>query len=99
MADGVVTVTAFFRVRAGDESRFLEAAEEVARTTRAEDGCVEYRLHRHRERPGSFALYENWRSQSDLDGHLASPHIRVFLGAVEPILDEEIAVDLWNEIR
>ncbi|MFE7776238.1 putative quinol monooxygenase [Streptomyces sp. NPDC057445] len=46
--------------------------------TRQESGCLEYHFHEDRNDPGVFVFYEAWRSQADLDAHLALPHIQVF---------------------
>ena len=98
MPDEKVAVTAVFQIAPGGEDEFVEAAQRVVPPTRAEPGCIEYRLHRHLARPGSFALYEGWRSQADLDRHLATPHIAAFLAQIEPVLAGEVAVELWREI-
>ncbi|MEV6756829.1 putative quinol monooxygenase [Streptomyces sp. NPDC051214] len=46
--------------------------------TRQEPGCLEYHFHEDRDEPGVFVFYEAWRSQGDLDAHLALPHMRAF---------------------
>ncbi|MEU1122485.1 putative quinol monooxygenase [Streptomyces sp. NPDC005899] len=46
--------------------------------TRQEPGCLEYHLHEDRNDPGVFVFYEAWRSQADLDAHLALPHMQAF---------------------
>ncbi|GAA2662846.1 putative quinol monooxygenase [Streptomyces lunalinharesii] len=46
--------------------------------TRREPGCLEYHFHEDRDEPGVFVFYEAWRSERDLDAHLALPHLRDF---------------------
>ncbi|MGW7075319.1 putative quinol monooxygenase [Streptomyces sp. NPDC054866] len=46
--------------------------------TRQEPGCLEYHFHEDRDEPGVFVFYEAWRTQADLDAHLALPHMRAF---------------------
>ncbi|MEU1816868.1 putative quinol monooxygenase [Streptomyces roseifaciens] len=46
--------------------------------TRQESGCLEYHFHEDRDEPGVFVFYEAWRSQADLDAHLALPHMQAF---------------------
>ncbi|WP_326593337.1 putative quinol monooxygenase [Streptomyces sp. NBC_01294] len=62
-----------------------ERAEELKRLllsfvepTRQEAGCLAYHFHEDRNEPGVFVFYEAWRSQADLDAHLALPHMRAF---------------------
>jgi quinol monooxygenase YgiN len=93
-----LTVTAVITVRPGEEERFLDAARQVIGPTRAEEGCVDYRLHRHDERPGTFVFYEIWRSSGDLDQHMETPHIKAFIAAIGPLLDGEIDLQRWREV-
>ena len=44
--------------------------------TRAEEGCINYDFHADASDPCVFVFYENWRSQQDLDDHLAMPHLK-----------------------
>ncbi|MFF4696154.1 putative quinol monooxygenase [Streptomyces chattanoogensis] len=46
--------------------------------TRQEPGCLEYHFHEDRDSPGVFVFYEAWRSEEDLNAHLALPHLRDF---------------------
>jgi quinol monooxygenase YgiN len=99
MSGEPLTLTAVIRVREGCEERFLAAAFAVIPPTRAEAGCVEYRLHRNDERPGTFSFYEIWRTDEDLDHHMKTPHIAAFIAAIEPILDSEIALERWRAVE
>ena len=47
--------------------------------TRAEEGCVNYDLHRRADDPTRFVLYEGWESQAALDAHMATPHFQKML--------------------
>ncbi len=44
--------------------------------TRAEEGCINYDFHCDANDPCVFVFYENWRTQEDLDEHLAMPHLK-----------------------
>jgi quinol monooxygenase YgiN len=96
--NGVVTVTARLHVRAGAEDSFLHAAATCVAATREESGCIEYRLHRHADEAGTFIFYENWASKADLDAHARSAHLAAFRAEVEPLLVDEINIELWAEI-
>ncbi|MBX9822292.1 MULTISPECIES: antibiotic biosynthesis monooxygenase [Nitrobacteraceae] len=37
--------------------------------SRAEQGCINYDLHRSTEDPELWCVYENWRSADDLAAH------------------------------
>ncbi len=44
--------------------------------TRAEPGCISYDFHVDADDPCCFVFYENFRSQADLDAHLAMPYLK-----------------------
>jgi quinol monooxygenase YgiN len=48
---------------------------EVVRETHAEEGCINYALHRGLDEPGRFLLLERWRSREDLDAHFQQPYV------------------------
>jgi quinol monooxygenase YgiN len=42
--------------------------------TRAEPGCISYRLYQDVEDENAFTLVEEWESQAVLDDHFRTPH-------------------------
>ncbi len=48
--------------------------------THEEEGCLTYALHRDNADPSHLVLVERWRSQDDLDAHMATPHVADLLG-------------------
>ncbi|MEV7612498.1 putative quinol monooxygenase [Streptomyces sp. NPDC089799] len=59
-----------------DELRTVLAS--FVEPTREEPGCLEYHFHEDRAEPGVFVFYEAWRSEADLEAHLALPHMQDF---------------------
>jgi quinol monooxygenase YgiN len=96
--EGKLAVVAVFHLRAGQEDFFMEAAESVVAPTLAEEGCIEYELHRHRENASVFMFWEKWSSQADLDRHLESAHIKSFLGRVQGALESDIQSSYWDPV-
>ncbi len=47
--------------------------------TRSEEGCLNYDLHQGTDEPSLLVLYENRRSQQDLDEHLEKPYIAEYI--------------------
>ncbi len=60
--------------------------------TRAEPGCLNYDFHADAEDPCTFVFYENWRSQSDLDAHLAMPHLRPLFSQIDRLLARPVEI-------
>ena len=79
----VLTVVAWIRAAAGSEDAVREALLSIVPPTLEEKGCIEYKLHAVDDDPGLFYFVEQWRSGEDLDIHLAAPHVRDSIAAVE----------------
>jgi quinol monooxygenase YgiN len=54
----------------------------LARASRAEEGCLSYRLYEDTENENEFVFVEEWDSQQALERHFATPHIAEFMRAV-----------------
>lgn len=64
----------------------------LAEKTRAEEGCISYVLYESLATPGTFVTVEEWRSQDDLDAHLASAHVAQAFAEFGEHLTGEVAV-------
>jgi quinol monooxygenase YgiN len=98
MSTRPVTVIATFQSRPG---RGAELRAELARLlapTRKEAGCLNYDLHASPEDPAKFLFHENWTSQSALDAHLQSPHIKALLPRVDELCVGSPQITLWERI-
>lgn len=81
----MVIVAGVFLVDPAQREAFLEGRFERMRTSRAEQGCLEYTFSADPLDPGRVVLYERWASQADLDAHLAAPESPASPGTdVEP---------------
>ena len=65
------------------ESReaFLAAARQVIAQTRQEPGSLSYSCYEDLAELNVFIFYEEWRTQADIDAHLAKPYTQAFLAA------------------
>jgi quinol monooxygenase YgiN len=68
---GVVHV----RAAEGKVDAVVAAFTTCVEKTHEEEGCLTYALHRDAADPHHLVLVERWRSQEDLDAHLATPHV------------------------
>ena len=85
-------LTAVARVRAvpGSEETVRDALIAMVAPTREEEGCIDYRLHAANDDPAVFYFVALWRSEADLDTHLAEPHIADGLAAIEDRLESVV---------
>lgn len=86
MASPEVFVLARARVQPGRESDTEAALRANAEESRREEGCVSYTVLRGSGDPQLFITVERWRSRSDADLHMKTPHVQKLLGTIGPWL-------------
>jgi quinol monooxygenase YgiN len=68
----VIIVGGQFKVDPAQREAFLRERHELMRTSRGEDGCLEYTYAADPLEPDRVILFERWESQEALDAHLAA---------------------------
>jgi len=67
----MITLLFYMTVKPGREDEFAALAKEMMSSTHAEDeGCINYSIHRQSDSAREFVLYEQWRDQAAVSGHL-----------------------------
>jgi quinol monooxygenase YgiN len=87
-----LNVVAVLTAKEGQRDRLQEALASLVEPTRAEPGCVSYHLFESQLDENAFITVEVWRSQDDLDQHMASPHIKEVLATAGDALDGAPAI-------
>lgn len=62
--------------------------EKLIPITRAEQGCIQYDLHRDNENPAHFMFYENWESRELWQTHMEAPHLAAYMKATDGAVAE-----------
>ena len=57
--------------------------EKLVPITRAEEGCIQYDLHRDNDNPAHFMFYETWESRELWQTHMNAPHLAAYMKAVD----------------
>jgi quinol monooxygenase YgiN len=68
----MVIVGGEFEVDPAQRDAFIAEREAMMRTSRAEDGCLEYTFAADPLTADRVILFERWQSQEALDAHLAA---------------------------
>lgn len=98
MADNRVTIIARVKAKEGMEESVKQDLLSLVAQTRSEEGCINYDLHQSVEDKSRFLFYENWRSQEDMQKHLAMPYITAILARADQILAEPLDLTVWEMI-
>ncbi len=71
------------KAKSGVEEQLYEECRKLIAPTLAEEGCINYDMHRSIEDPGTFMFYENWASRPLWEQHMESPHLKSFSNNTE----------------
>ncbi|MDJ0591225.1 MAG: putative quinol monooxygenase [Pleurocapsa sp. MO_226.B13] len=82
-----LTVVAKFKAKSGSETAFYQELLKLIAPTLAEEGCLNYDLHRSIEDNTVLLFYENWASKSVWEQHMESEHIKTFQRNTEGMID------------
>jgi quinol monooxygenase YgiN len=72
------------RVKTDGEKRaeLIRIARGVAAASRAEEGCISYRIYEDTELENEFVFVEEWADEAALQRHFGTPHIAEFMPAI-----------------
>ena len=72
------------RVRTDTDRRaeLVRVGQAVAAASRAEAGCISYRLYEDTEVENEFVFVEEWDSSEALQQHFATTHVGEFMRAI-----------------
>lgn len=92
----MISIVAKFRVNEGEEKNFLALTEGLVKASQAEEGCIEYILHKDIKNARTYSIIEKWDDQAAIDFHNNTPH---FTSTVPKIVEiAEVEVDIYNPI-
>ena len=78
-----------------DPARAAEAATALttlAAASREEDGCYAYDVFESATAPGTFVTIEAWRSQDDMNAHMATPHLAAAFEVLGPVIAGDVGL-------
>lgn len=83
-----LTVVAHITAKADKVDLVQAELEKLIGLTRAEEGCLQYDLHRDNENPAHFMFYENWASRELWQQHMDQPHLKDDMAATEGAVED-----------
>ncbi len=92
----MIVLHALLKLAPGALPRFEELLEAVVPPSRAEEGCLSYRVYRSLESPDEVVFVEEWKSQAALDLHFGTPHFRAYDQAVRAQLAAPPAIRVYQ---
>jgi quinol monooxygenase YgiN len=82
----MIVVVGRVRTDADKRGDLIRVGQAVAAASRAESGCLGYRLYEDTETENDFVFVEEWESDEALKRHFATSHIDEFMRAIPKTL-------------
>jgi quinol monooxygenase YgiN len=82
----MIVVVGRVQTDADKRDALVRIGQTVAVASRAETGCVSYRLYEDTEVENEFVFVEEWESSEALQRHFATSHIKAFMQAIPETL-------------
>ena len=90
----MITIVAKFIVDKTQVSTFMNLIDGLVEASRAEEGNIEYVLHKKVDDPLTFCLIEKWKDQAAISYHNNTPH---FTSTVPKIGElAEVSIDVYE---
>ncbi len=81
------------------EDKLQQVLLTLIEPSRADDGCIDYILHRDPEDHGQFMFYEIRKDKKALNNHLSQPHLQKLIRQTDELLEEPLDVTIWERIN
>jgi autoinducer 2-degrading protein len=81
----VIVLAVVWVARPGHEDEVAAVFRELESESRREPGCLMYIVHRQKDRPGRFFIYEQYKDDAALQVHRDAPHFQEY--AVKGLAD------------
>ncbi|KFE51772.1 putative quinol monooxygenase [Pseudomonas syringae] len=85
-----LTVIAFIRAQDGRSEALGKRLLALLEPSRKEPGCINYDVHLANDDPNLWCMYENWRSQADLDAHFQTPPLQALVSDLAYLVEGEL---------
>ena len=99
MAEGPLGVVARIKAKSDKIREVSELLSALVGPTRKEPGCITYELLQNRNDQTDFTFVEEWASDSALDSHSISDHIKALAPKLRPIVTEPPDIRIYSLIK
>ncbi len=94
----MIVVVAKIKAKAGEEEKVEKALRDVLPKVREEEGTLHYTLNRTQIDPSTFMVLEKYKDMDAFMAHSSTPYLMEMFGVITPLLDGDLAVELFDEL-
>jgi quinol monooxygenase YgiN len=92
----VIIVGGSFEVEPNEREAFVASRLDTMRTSRAEEGNLEYVIAPDPIDPGRVILFERWEDQASLDAHLANARSGAGSSGPAPVAPKAVSIVVYE---
>ena len=94
----MIVVVAILTAKQGKEQEMEDALKWVMPQVEAEEGTLQYVLHRAKKEPGKFLFYEKYRDKAALNVHGSTPYFSELFSRIGPLLEGSPTIEIYEDI-
>jgi quinol monooxygenase YgiN len=94
----MIILVAALSAKPGKEAELEALLTSVIPKVEAEEGTLQYVLHRSANDPGKFLFYEKYADKAALDFHGSTPYLKELFKGMTELLSEKPVISLYEEI-
>ena len=94
----MIVLVVHWEADAGKEAEVVQVFSKLAAESRKEPGCRMYVVHRHKEQPRHFLVYEQYDDDAALQAHRDSKHFQQYAVQDLPKLGKRVQGDLYDPL-
>ena len=94
----MVVLAVVWVAKPGHEDEVAEVFRKLESESRREPGCLMYVVHRKKDEPGRFFIYEQYRDDAALQAHKDSPHFQEYAVKGLANIGERARGDLYEPL-
>jgi quinol monooxygenase YgiN len=91
-------VVAHIRAKQDKQEEMRDVLTGLIAPTRKEAGCIRYELFRNNADPQEFTFMEEWVSETALEAHLQTPHLKSALASFPSLGEGAPAINRYSLI-
>ncbi len=94
----MVVLAVTWVARPGHEDEVAELFRKLEADSRREPGCLMYIVHRQKDQPARFFIYEQYRDEAALEAHRNSPHFQEYAVKGLANIADRVQGDLYTPL-
>lgn len=94
----MIILVAALSAKPGKEQELEAALTSIIPQVEAEEGTLQYILHRSTKEPGKFLFYEKYADKAALDFHGSTPYLKELFKGTADLLSEKPTISLYEEV-